>query len=333
MNTEENTSTRDLFFSQPWVISLLITCLLILSYCFINSNPKSNDIPYLLGYNLPLTLILWFIFYIFISRKKGIKKNSIFFISILLSFMIGDLVAYSRQKKDAKVFISELRSDVQDLKESLLDNNGKPKRAGPYLDDSKKIYGDIGIVQSCMKNFLNDYISFRNSYFDELNDIGWQNILNTQRISEDSNLLESRLMINKAKGIVIKKREQLNSLFKEELLEISKLEVSEEIKIEMANGFERGVQDSRTQMDMLWNLEEKAIEKFENIFTLLLQRQGKWIVKGEKILFIEKSDSDKFNGFLTDIQAIVKKQQSMQSQSFDVLNAKLKSLENDARLK
>jgi len=184
-----------------------------------------------------------------------------------------------------------------------------------------------------MKNFLNDYISFRNSYFDELNDIGWQNILNTQRISEDSNLLESRLMINKAKGIVIKKREQLNSLFKEELLEISKLEVSEEIKIEMANGFERGVQDSRTQMDMLWNLEEKAIEKFENIFTLLLQRQGKWIVKGEKILFIEKSDSDKFNGFLTDIQAIVKKQQSMQSQSFDVLNAKLKSLENDARLK
>ena len=154
----------------------------------------------------------------------------------------------------------------------------------------------------------------------ELEAIGWNSILDPQRIRVDKGLVESKVTIRKAKEIVDKYKEKTNILLHDAREKIASLNMSASLKREALSGFDRGMEKAKDQIDTTWALEGKTVAEFENIFSFLSTRDGAWVVEGSQILFYNDSDLTKFNSYIASIQGLVNKQQEIQKQSVDTVN-------------
>lgn len=315
--------------NQPnriWLITLAVVCLAIVAYGYLYSQNPVSDLAFLFGYNLPIGLLVWGIFYVAVGRNQGAKMAGLSFLAIIGSLIASGLVGYSQQKNAATQAITEIQKDYSSIISSGIDAQGLPKRIDELLDTTPKTKGDFGEMEHFMKIFMNKMASQRNDYMLELDAIGWEKILDPERVKQDRTLIESKLMIQKAKEIVGKYRAKTYVLLDNARKDISNLDIDESSKREMLNGFEKGMAKSRPQIDTMWDLETKTISEFENIVALLAARKGAWVVQDGQILFANESDLSSFNSYIAVIQDYVLKQQAIQKQSIEAMNNTLSSI-------
>jgi hypothetical protein len=173
-----------------------------------------------------------------------------------------------------------------------------------------------------MKTFMDQMVSQRNDYLLELEAIGWNGILDPNRIKEDKTFIESKVTIQKAKEIVKKYKNRTNNLLENAKDNIRSLNISESSKRGMLSGFgfDRGMGKAKDNIDAMWSLEAKTINEFENIITLLAARKGAWVVESGQILFYNDSDLERFNSYIASIQNIMNQQEQTQRQSVQTVH-------------
>lgn len=59
-------------------------------------------------------------------------------------------------------------------------------------------------MERFVKEFIDRFVAQRNDYLLELEAIGWNSILDAQRVKNDTTLSESKVMIARAKAIIDK---------------------------------------------------------------------------------------------------------------------------------
>ncbi|MGB8077098.1 MAG: hypothetical protein WCF09_04380 [Gallionella sp.] len=180
----------------------------------------------------------------------------------------------SQQKYEAAELVSEIKKDATDLAKSGFDEQGFTKPIEKQLDTTPTHTGDLGEEERFVKTFLNNIASLHNDYGRELDAIGWGNILNPDRVKQDKNLIRSRETIQKARNIVAKYRANTYTLIEKSQNDINMLNVSETSKKQILNGFNSGLSTTRPRIDAIWDLEEKTVSEFDNIFNFLATRRG-----------------------------------------------------------
>src|SRR3989338_6674272 len=105
-----------------WKIALALVCIGILGYGFLYSKNTTADIAFLIGYNLPLALIIWGIFYAAVARKRGAKIGGFSFLAIFICMIASGLIGYSQQKQEAKQALSEIQDQYSKMIESSTDS-------------------------------------------------------------------------------------------------------------------------------------------------------------------------------------------------------------------
>lgn len=328
MEKETNIATVNQTY-HPWLISLAVVCLGIIAYGYLYSKNQTSDFAFLFGYNLPIGLAIWGIFHVAIGRKQGSKKAVISFLVIFGALIASGLIGYSQQKSAAIQAITEIQKDYASVTKPATDAQGLPQRIEGQLDTTPKTKGEFGEMERFMKTVMNKMASQRNDYLLELDAIGWDKILDSERVKQDKTLIESKMMLQKANDIVSKYRAQTYVLLENARKDIGNLNVSENLRSEMASGFDTGMAKSRSQIDTLWGLEAKTISEFENIFALLAARKGTWVVQNGQILFASDSDLSAFNSYVTAIQELATKQEAIQKQNVEAVNTKLNGLKNE----
>lgn len=314
--------------NRAWSISLAVVCLGIIAYGYLYSKNSSSDLAFLFGYNLPIALVSWGIFYAAIGRKQGGKKVGLSFVAIFGSLIASGLIGYSQQKSAATQAISEIQRSYTSITRSGTDAQGQPQRIEKELDATPKTKGEFGEMERFMKAFMNKMASHRNGYLLELDAIGWEKILDAERVKQDKALIESKIMIKKAKDIVKKYRAKTYVLLENARKDISNLNISDNSRREMASGFDRGMAKSRSTVDAVWDLEAKTISEFEKIFVLLSARNGTWVVQNSQILFARDSDLNAFNSHLAAIQKLTFEQEEIQYRNTESINNNLSRLKN-----
>ena len=230
------------------------------------------------------------------------------------------LIGYSQQKQEVKQALSEIQDQYSEIIESSTDSQGLPKRIEKPINTTPKARGEFGKMEKFMKEFMDQMVSQRNDYLLELEAIGWNSILDANRIKSDKTFIESKVTIQKAKEVVKKYKNQTNKLLNSAKENIRSLNVSESSKKKMLSGFDRGMEKAKKNIDAMWSLEGKTINEFENIITLLSAKKGAWVVESEQILFYKDSDLERFNSYIASIQNIVKQQEAIQRQSVQTVN-------------
>ena len=219
--------------------------------------------------------------------------------------------------------ITGIANDYSSLVAKANDADGLPQRVDTRFEPSSKGGGEVAEVEKFMKSFLNKVVAQRNDYLLEIEAIGFDKILDGNRLSRDRSLAESRILLQQARRIVTKYRQQTEVLLETVTNDIRLLNLSERAKRDMVAGYEKGLVASRAQIDAIWDLEFKTLEEFESIFALLSTRKGAWAVSNGQLLFADDSDLRSYNSSITAIQQYVSKQQALQKQSADAAIATL----------
>lgn len=312
--------------SNKWLVILILISLSILAYGCFYSKASSNSPAYLFGYNLPVTLIVFGLFYPWLRKNVSSKKQLIFLFSIFISFIASDLISYSRQKTEAGKAVAEIKKGMDTLTESAIDKNGVPQRIEKPLDTTPVAKGELGQIEEFSKTFMNKMVSQRNNYFLEIDAIGWNTILDADRIAKDKNLSESRLIVKRAKSIIDKYSLQTAELFESGRKSIESMKVSASTKKDTSDGFERGLAKSIPLTKTLWELELKSVKEIESIISLLASRKNKWEIQDGKVVFANTNDLNEFNRHLTTIQELVKQEETIQKKSLESARSSFKKI-------
>lgn len=184
-------------------------------------------------------------------------------------------------------------------------------------------------MERFVKEFIDRFVAQRNDYLPELEAIGWNSILDAQRVKNDTTLSESKVMIARAKAIIDKYENKTADLMQGTKAHINSLNMSESTKREMLAGFDRGMSKAGKQIDEQWKLEKQVVVQFENVF-LLLAASKKWVVEGEQILFYTDDDLARFNSYIGTIQNLTQQQEQLQKKSYAEVNQNFEALKSAA---
>jgi hypothetical protein len=314
--------------NRKWIAVLVISCLSIVAYGYMYSENTIGDIPSLLGENLVYVIFVWGIFHTVFGKKQSKLKVALSFLLVYGSLMASSLIGYSQSQHAAKQIFSEIQKDYKEINSVYTDANGLPQRIEKQLNTTPTTKGELGGIEGIIKRLMNQIVSQRNEYLAEIEALGWGKILDPERLKKDKDLIESNTMILKAKDIVGKYRTKNHALLEDLRKDFDGLNVSVSSKQDMLNGFNAGATKARAQIDTTWNSEANTITEFENIFTLLSARKGKWLVQNGQILFESQDDINKFNSYLAAIQDLTSKQEAIQKQNVQKVIGDMEELKN-----
>jgi hypothetical protein len=253
------------------------------------------------------------------NRKGWVGALVGVFVSTVFIYVGEAMHIRSKQEYQAARMVSEFKKDASNLAKSAGDDKALPKPMG-QLDTTPKMQGDLGEEERFAKTFINNMASLRNDSLHELKAIGWYNLSDVERIGRDKNLAESKMIIQQAKSIINKYRANTQTLFENERKEIGTLNVSKDSKQKILAAFDSGMGKTRSQVDSIWDLEAESVAEFENIFTFLSKRKGAWKVRDGNLLFENDRDLKEFNSYLTRIQELATKEETIQKQSIEAAN-------------
>ena len=323
MEDEQNTPQLP---DNMWKISLALLCVGILAYSLLYSENTIDNLPYLIGYFIPWALLIWAAFIVVVGKTRQLKVAGLSFLAIYGSLIVSALIGLSQQKQEAVQAITEIQDQYAALIRSSVDSQSMPKSIERRIDTTPKAQGELGEVERFMKEFISQMASQRNNYLLELAAIGWDRILDPQRIESDKTLAESKVTVEKAKAIVEKYDQETNVLLGNARQRIQTFDISAASKQEMTSGFDRGMEKAKQDIYALWALEKKVVYEFENIFNLLFEIRGTWVVSEGQILFHNDDDLNRFNSYIASIQSLVNQQAKIQRRSVETVNRNFDSL-------
>ena len=262
------------------------------------------DFPRFLG-NGVIPIICWLVIDWLIRRRsvtsKGINKSPLVRIIFSVSVFAIGLIAIKS--------CAQSQCDNAAIAQSTEETIASAQQI-ESTDTTQKAKYESDEIEKFMKTIMNKAASQQHDYSLELDAIGWANVLDFDRIKQDQDLTESKILIRKAKNIVKKYKTQFHELLSSAKIDIGSLNISEDSKNEMLRGFEETESEARSQMDARYDLDGKIISEVESIMTLLSERKGRWEIKDGNILFEEQSDSDAFNSHIAAIQEYAAKEQA-----------------------
>lgn len=329
MEQSSNTNTNNSHTNLKWVFILVIVCLGIFIYGSAYPN-TTNNFNFLFGQNLVHGFFIWGIFHTILGKKLKLDrtKASYSFLFIFGSLIASDFIGYSQQEFASKQMFTEIQKDFSTITNSSTDAQGMPQRIEKPLDTTPTTKGELGEMERHIKILMNHIVSLKNDYLLEINAIGWEMILDPSRLNEDSTLIESKIIIQKAKDILEKYRAKHHTLLKDLREDINNSNISESAKKQATNGFDASMAEASANIDASWNLEERTLEEFENIITLLSAKKDVWVIQNNQILFANDDDLNTFNSYIASIQDLVNKAEMLQKQNVQKINSDLDTLKN-----
>ena len=314
MKEKENTEQSD---DNIWKIVLALVCAGILAYGIFYSNNSIADFAYLLGFNFTPALVIWVIFYVAVGRKRGARIGGFSLLTIYICTIASGFIGYTQNKKESEIeMMSELKNEISEIFEvsTATDSLGVPTLIKP-INATPKFKGELGEIEKFLKQYINQMLSLRNDYFLDLEAVGWNSILDFNRIKSDETFVESNRIIINTKNIINKYINQSLTFAHSIRDSIKSLNISESTRNSMLSGFNRTVEKGIEDMDKMWSLEKKVVTEFENIITLLTASKGSWIIVDEQVLFYNDSDLEMFNSYIASIEKIVNQQEEIQQKS------------------
>jgi len=309
MTVDDNNNSPE---SSLWKWCLTAICIGIMVYgYYFYSESETDSIGSLVGKNLIPAIFGWLLFKGIIARNCGKVALRISFLALFFSLIAGDLIGYARLKHEALLMLSEMRQTVSSLS-SELNTEGNVSTPSQTFTTTTKAEGALGKMAGFINKVAGDVVAAQNDYLLELDAIGFETLLDVNRIARDRTFDESNVMIQQAKRIVEKYRNRSFSYLDEMRTHIFSLDVSEDSQTSMLKGFDRTFEENKAELSKMWALEKNIVTEAENIIDHLSSTKSRWEIEGGQILFFYDEDLTKFNTHVMAIAQLAKEQEEGQ---------------------
>lgn len=171
--------------------------------------------------------------------------------------------------------------------------------------------GRPGEIEKFLRYSIDQMVAQRNQYQAELDNIGWDRILDPERLAADPRLARSKVAIRQAKEIVDKYTEQMSVLLAKMRNDINALSLSAGEKAEAREAFEKGTQESSQTRNLIWQLEREIVWKCGEMIDYLYMDYGNWSVSDSQIIFSSNEKAAAYNRYLEAIEKLVAQQEQL----------------------
>lgn len=308
-------------------LSLAGVCIAILAYSYVVPGDASEGLAYLVGYKLPIALVIWGLYRWLLGKSLSKPGSLIAFILVHASLVAGAYVSAQKQRAEATEMISRIQTDYKSLTQASTGSDGLPQKIDTPISAAPVSTGELGEMERLIRQLMVDMVTQRNEYFAELESAGWTKMLDSTRITRDTDLRETQKIVATARALVDKYDSKSKALIDAIPAKINALNVQESSKRDMIRGFEKTAGQSRTQLVELWALERQTLVEVEGAVLVLGSSRGKWTFKDDNFVFADQRSLDSFNARMSAVQELTRQQTDLQKRNSD------KALANMERLK
>ena len=308
-------------------IWLAVLCVGVFVYNVLRSDSGGGasypGASYAIGEGIGGGLLFWVIFHFVIAKRRGWGFSGLSLVLILALATVGTLINFkARENREQMARMNAgMRKEMEAIASAV--KEGKPTAK---IDTTPAAQGDIGEMERFGRAFMSRMAEQRNDYLRQLDAIGWDKILDPQRIAGDKSLTQSKAMVSKARPIVAAYKEKALATMEGARADIDKLQVSEDAKAGFRKGFERSLENSRGRLTEQLDLEGRIVEEVGKLFDLLSAKTGTWSVRNGKLVFADQATLSGFNGHIAEIQKMAARQEALQKQAVDSTRAKLENM-------
>jgi hypothetical protein len=153
----------------------------------------------------------------------------------------------------------------------------------------------------------------RQDYLGAMNAVGWNTLLNADRLAQDEDFTETKKILTEAEALVAKYAKQSSDNFDQTPVLARNLDIPERAKAEFITGWEQGAGATREKLQRVWALEKQVLGHFRDATALLADRDT-WAPANGQIQFQEQEALDAFNTLMAKIQSDAAEQQEIQAE-------------------
>lgn len=295
--------------SKAWMLSCGLLCLGILIYGLTGERETSSNLGFLVGYNLPIAIVFGGLLHLAFRHRETQATGWLGAGLIFVALLVSSFISASQVQKNVSVAAAEIERTLTAANATNASQSSPPIAPSTAAVAS----GEAGKLEAALKSMIARSLAQRRDYEMELYAIGWDKILDTERIGKDTGLTESKTLIRQARDIVSKYRGRTDELFSNVRRDIETSGLKSESLRDALAGFDSSAAQGKARTFELWSLEEQILSQVENIFTLLGTKRNSWQIQQGQILFNNQGDLDLFNSYLARIGEITAQQQALQN--------------------
>lgn len=303
------------------MISLTVLCLTIVAYGWlypralfltIVPNPAAITPAYLQAYNVGCGVLIWLVFRSTIGQNQGGVKSVISLLAISGSVLATVLIS----NRHASIAMEEIQRRLSSLTSSGSERNSDVPRAR----------GEFGEIERFYKTRLSAMAALAKDCERELAAIGWETILDPERLGRDSTLIMTNVIVDKAASIVAKYQTRTDVLCENSQQEISDIPVSEWAKQHMMNDIGQVLEEVHAGLDERWSWEDQIIAIVKQVVRWLSSNRDAWGVENGVLVFANESDLSRYNSYMIKLDQVTSQQDAREKESNE-RNRELKRLQ------
>jgi hypothetical protein len=150
--------------------------------------------------------------------------------------------------------------------------------------------GAAGEAESAMKPLLADLIAKRNTYLTQMQALGIKTIMLPANLAKDKGLKRTRANLAEARAVLKDFREATESLSVNFSHRLEATDISETDRLAMLEGFNRALNEGQDVRETIFVCQDNEFAEFQKMAALLAHPKGRWLVKGDKLYFINRDD-------------------------------------------
>jgi len=311
----------------PWVWLWLGSCAVIAM--LLESAQHTSSSAELSGRTFGAGLAVWLLAYglgwlLFRVSGRNLTAGRVA-VCVLAALMVISKLAQSglavseQRHADQVTVANDLRDDLKTLSQGA-DGDGPI----PTLNPNATVGGDLGDLQLFIKAYLNNVISLQNEYAAELNSIGWNQVLDPDRLRKDKDLVESKALVARAQATVEKYRQRWVSLAATTQASVDRMDANTAAKRGFVQGFRTSAEKGNARANEMWELEAGVVANTEHVIELLAANRGSWSFEDGQFVFADQRTLDAFNVYVERMNVLSAREEAIRSQSMADAEASLK---------
>ncbi len=300
-------------FERKPVIAFVVLgliCAGIFAYQLLVSTDQNTNIPSLIGEKAVYGLILWSVFNHYFGKHLNQHTKPFSFVLVLLS-MLGSSYwgAGFRAQLEAES-LARIEGNILSLLEREEDG-----RMAPIETDESAASGELAILEATLNEYLNQVIANSNAYLTELEAIGYDTLLDGDRIRRDTDLDESQFILARAE-VIVDKYEELNVQTAYDFRDnVAEQAISEESKESFRASFDESLAPSIERASQIWDLERQTLAKVDELLRFLAMSQSSWTTESDQYVFETDKNVEIFNKILGEINTMTEEQEALRALS------------------
>jgi hypothetical protein len=297
--------------SYPWLPAALIVGGALALFNWITSQGEgTTSTAYWIGVALGQAVLGWMALLLTGLQRAGVRGVGGAFLVIWLVAFFG--IAPANAPTQSKVGEPALSGKIAEMREAV--REGRLVSVAPV---EQRVGGksERELAVEFNNRVLNAIMDQRNGYLAEIKAIGWETILDADRLYADNGMVETAQMLAQAEDAAIRSCESYREKSEASARRVAaEIGASAAMQKELLEGFMAGMERGAPVAEEICRIEMALLQEFEGAM-LILQNDRDWVVENGSIMFMSAASLENFNGHLTRIQAMTAEQAKLQDDS------------------